>query len=39
MVMFGAVPLFLPLMRRIRLEPVAAATERSSAQAAEDGAL
>ena len=40
--MFAAVPLFLPFMRRIRLEPPssrgAAAPERSSARAVEEGA-
>src|SRR5215510_13776487 len=40
-VMFAAVPLFLPLMRRIRMEPstaaTAAATERAAARAAEEG--
>jgi DHA2 family multidrug resistance protein len=39
MVMFAAVPLFLPLMRRVRLAPVARATERSSAHAVEEGGV
>jgi len=38
--MFASVPLFLPLMRRIRMEPSTAATapasERAAARAAED---
>jgi MFS transporter, DHA2 family, multidrug resistance protein len=39
--MFAAVPLFLPFMRRIRLEPpssTTAASERSPAHAVEEGA-
>src|SRR5499427_4373628 len=40
-VMFAAVPLVLPLMRRIRMEPstaaTAAATERAAARVAEEG--
>jgi hypothetical protein len=39
--MFAAVPLFLPLMRRIRMEPstvaTAAATERAASRVAEEG--
>jgi hypothetical protein len=41
-VMFAAVPLVLPLMRRIRMEPstaaTAPATERAAAYVAEEGA-
>jgi len=41
--MFAAVPLVLPFMRRIRLEPTspatAAATERAAAHVAEEGAV
>src|SRR5881296_2679841 len=40
-VMFAAVPLFLPLMRRVRMEPstaaTAAATERAASRVAEEG--
>jgi len=40
--MFTAVPLVLPLMRRIRMEPSTAATapttERAAAHVAEEGA-
>jgi hypothetical protein len=41
-VMFAVVPLFLPFMRRIRLEPpssAAAAPERSAAPPVEEGAV
>src|SRR3989442_10078405 len=40
-VMFATVPLFLPLMRRIRMEPstaaTAPATERAASRVAEEG--
>jgi hypothetical protein len=39
-VMFAAVPLILPLMRRIRLEPTStAAKSETSAAPAEEGAV